>query len=90
MIPSEEKVRAMAHRAVKAIEKDPAIKVPDPNAALVAIKKGVGDGVKVLESIHDTARRKIESLSRNVEPGTRDWDELFAKYVGEEFMRRGF
>ena len=90
MIPSEEKVRAIVHRIGKALEKDAEIKVLNPDAMRKEVKKGVQEGVDLLEAVHAIALKKIQSLARNVEPGTREWDELFAKYVGEEKQRRGY
>lgn len=90
MIPSEEKVRAIAHRIGKALEKDPEITVLNPDAMRKEVKSGVEEGVKLLEAVHAIALKKIQSLGRSVEPGSAEWDQLFAKYVSEEKQRRGY
>lgn len=89
MLPSEEKVRAMVNRASKALERDPDIRLLDPDGARRLLKKAIEGEVAGLEAIEATARARIGSLSRRVAEGTRDWDELFARYVGDELKRRG-
>jgi hypothetical protein len=41
------------------------------------------------EKIDALVRRKIESLSRNVVPGSREWDLLYRQYSEEERRKRG-
>ena len=89
MIPTDEKVRAITFRIVKALEESETIKVVDQDMARRAVKKGLEESLKELRAINAMAREKIQSLSRKVEPGTRDWDELMARYVMEERRKRG-
>jgi len=89
ILPSEEKVRAMVSRAARALERDPELRLLDPDAVRRILKKAIEGEVAGLEAIETTARAKINSLSRRVAEGTKDWDELFARYVGEELKRRG-
>ena len=89
MIPSDEKVRAMVHRVVRHLEKDAAVQMLESDTARDVVRGAVRSGVELLHEIEGKARDKVYSLSRRVEPGTRDWDELFAKYVSEEYRRRG-
>lgn len=89
MIPSDDKTRQMALRAYRVIENEPGVKVMNPDAVRRALKNGIEEGVKILSGIDLLARNKIKSLSRRVAEGTREWDELYAKYVAEERSRRG-
>jgi hypothetical protein len=89
MTVSDDKIRAMTLRIVRALEKDPDVLVRDSDTALRAVREGIEAGLKLLEEIHEKAKTKIRSLSHPVAEGTRQWDELFAKYVGEEYRRRG-
>lgn len=89
MTLSDEKIRAMTLRVVRALEKDPDVLMRDSDAARRSVREGIAAGMKLLDEIHEKARLKIRSLSHPVAEGTRQWDELFAKYVGEEYRRRG-
>ena len=37
-----------------------------------------------VDRLDDIVRRKIASLSRNVPPGSREWDVLYQRYLEEE------
>lgn len=89
MIPTDEKARAMQLRALRALEKEPGVKVMNPDGALRGIKKGIDEGLKLLQGIDGIARQKIASQSRRIAPGTREYDDLYAKYISEERKRRG-
>lgn len=89
MIPSDEKIRAMQLRAMRAVEAETGIKVLNPDGLLRGIKKGIDEGLKLLSGVDSIARQKIASQSRKIQPGTREYDELYARYVSEERRRRG-
>ncbi len=90
MIPTDEKVRAMANRALRALEKDPAVFVRDSEGARRILHEAVAAGVGELETMRGRAEEKVRSLGRGVASGTREWDELGAKYLGEEIRKRGY
>jgi hypothetical protein len=89
MNPSDEKILAMINRAVKALGKEKDVTLLDPDMARRALRESVLEGIGSITDIHEKAKEKIRSLSRKVAPGTREWDELFARYVDEERRRRG-
>jgi hypothetical protein len=89
MTPSDEKVMAMINRAVKALGKEKGVILMDHDLARRALRESLAEGLVEIDDIHEKAREKIRSLSRKVASGTREWDELFARYVDEERRRRG-
>jgi hypothetical protein len=89
MIPTDDKVRAMVQRAFRALEKDSTLRLLDPDAARRALRKAVETELAILETIDQHARDKISHLARHVAEGTKEWDELFFRYVNEERRRRG-
>lgn len=89
MIPSEDKARAMLMRVMRALEKEPGVRMTNPDDARRAVKGGIDAGIELLRGVDAIAVQKIRSLSRRVAEGTREWDELYAKYVSEERKRRG-
>ncbi len=52
------------------------------------VKRTIADELKFEDEADDAARRKIQSLSRTVPEGSREWDVLYRKYVEEEMNRR--
>ena len=61
----------------------------DPDTARRAVKAGVDAGMELLRTVDEVVRQKIGSLSRTVQPGTREWDELYEQYLAAEHRRRG-
>ena len=52
------------------------------------IKRTIADELKFVDEADEAARRTIQSLSRRVPEGSREWDVLYRKYVEEEMNRR--
>ncbi len=52
------------------------------------IKRTIADELKFEDEADEAARRTIQSLSRKVPEGSREWDVLYRKYVEEEINRR--
>ena len=52
------------------------------------IKRTIADELKFEDEADEAARRTIQSLSRKVPEGSREWDVLYRKYVEEEMNRR--
>jgi hypothetical protein len=52
------------------------------------IKRTITDELKFEDEADEAARRTIQSLSRRVPEGSREWDVLYRKYVEEELNRR--
>jgi len=51
-------------------------------------KRTIADELKFEDDADEAARRTIQSLSRKVPEGSREWDVLYRKYVEEEMNRR--
>ena len=51
-------------------------------------KRTIADELKFEDEADEAARRTIQSLSRRVPEGSREWDVLYHKYVEEEMNRR--
>jgi hypothetical protein len=52
------------------------------------VKRTIADELKFEDESDDAARRTIQSLSRRVPEGSREWDVLYRKYREEEMNRR--
>jgi hypothetical protein len=51
-------------------------------------KRTIADELKFEDEADEAARRTIQSLSRKVPEGSREWDVLYRKYMEEEMNRR--
>ena len=51
-------------------------------------KRTIADELKFEDEADEAARRTIQSLSRKVPEGSREWDVLYRKYREEELNRR--
>lgn len=70
----------MQHRSVDAIQAEERV--------LREIKRTITDELKFEDEADAAARRTIQSLSRRVPEGSREWDILYRKYFEEEVNRR--
>jgi hypothetical protein len=70
----------MQNRHVDAIQAEERI--------LREIKRTITDELKFEDEADAAARRTIQSLSRKVPEGSREWDVLYRKYFEEEMNRR--
>ena len=52
------------------------------------VKRTIADELKFEDEADEAARRTIQSLSRRVPEGSREWDVLYRKYREEEMNRR--
>ena len=52
------------------------------------VKRTIADELKFEDEADEAARRTIQSLSRKIPEGSREWDVLYRKYVEEEMNRR--
>ena len=61
---------------------------PNEGRALAETKQVLRDLFQRDEQIDEVVRRKIQSLSRHVPPGSREWDVLYRKYFEEESRKQ--
>ena len=61
---------------------------PSEGRALTNTKLVLHDFFQREDQIDDIVRQKIQSLSRHVPPGSREWDILYRKYFEEESRKQ--
>jgi hypothetical protein len=59
-------------------------------AALVEAKRILAEHFQRDDKIDEIVRRKIASLSRQVPPGSAEWEILYRRYFEEEIRKRKF
>lgn len=89
MMPSDEKLRAVVHAAAQAVLTSPRVRVQDAQAVRDAVRRAVAEVLELHREIQAAALQKVESLGRNVRPGTREHEQLVRQYADEHLRRRG-
>lgn len=85
---SEGRLSHLAHRIVAALRAEGLAEIANERVALQEIKRAL-DGQREREArLDEIVRRKIASLSRQVPPGSREWDILYQRYIDEEHRKQ--
>ena len=85
---SEGRLSYLAHEIVSMLRREGLAEVESDRLALSEIKRAL-DGQREQEAkLDEIVRRKIASLSRNVPPGSREWDVLYQRYLEEEHRKQ--
>jgi len=88
---SEGRASYLAHLIVQTFRAEGLAEVENERLVLMEIKRVLGQEHEVDSRIDALVRRKIASLSRNVPPGSNEWNVLYRQYFAEESrkLKRG-
>jgi hypothetical protein len=81
---SESRVSHLAHLVMDGLRKSNLADFPNEGRALTETKLVLHDYFQREDQIDEAVRQKIQSLSRYIPPGSREWDILYRKYLEEE------
>lgn len=86
---SEDRISHVSHLILDMIVRNRNIDLIQPEEKLLReIKHTIAGELKFEDEADEAARRTIQSLSRKVPEGSREWDVLYRKYFEEEINRR--
>ena len=85
---SDSRISHLAHLVIDAVRKGNLGDFPSEGRALADTKLVLHDFFQREDQIDDIVRQKIQSLSRRVPPGNREWDILYRKYFEEESRKQ--
>ena len=85
---SESRISHLAHLILDGVRKERLGEFPNEGRALAETKQVLQGYFQREDHIDDLVRRKIQSLSRHVPPGSREWDVLYRKYFEEESRKQ--
>ena len=85
---SESRVSHLAHLIVDGLGKGKLADFPYEGRALSETKRVLNEFFHREDHIDEIVRQKINSLSRHIPPGSREWDVLYRKYFEEETRRQ--
>ncbi len=83
-----QRIEAMALAIVAALDASQDLKLRDRGLATRAIVASLKPAFQVDPELDQAARARIESLSRDVPEGSREWDVLYRQYIEELSARR--
>lgn len=84
---SEGRLSYLAHQIVSVLAREGLARIENERVVLAVIKKALAEDHEREAKIDAVVRRKIESLSRHVPPGSREWEILYRKYFDEEMRK---
>ncbi len=85
---SDDKVNHLSKIVVTSLASWDAIDfVDEQNDVRLVIKAGLEEGLALIDQVEEKARKAVQSLSRKVPEGSREWDVLYAKTFEEEISK---
>ena len=81
---SENRISHLAHLVLDGLTKSKLAEFPNHGRSLVETKQILQEFFHFEDQLDDAVRRKIATLSRQIPPGSREWDVLYRKYYEEE------
>jgi len=86
---TEDRISHVSHLVLDMLMQDRNVDAIQPEERILReIKRTISDELKFEDEADAAARRTIQSLSRRVPEGSREWDVLYRKYFEEELNRR--
>jgi hypothetical protein len=85
---SEGRLSYLAHQILATLRAEGLADIDNERLALQETKRALDSQRDREAKIDELVRRKIASLSRNVPPGSREWDILYQRYMEEEHRKQ--
>lgn len=85
---SEDKISHLAHLIANVLVRDPLMQIKNDSLFLRITKKVLTEFNRLDEEIDTVVRKRLESYSRKIPQGSREWDILYQKYFDEEIKKR--
>lgn len=86
--PSRERLNLLARELTDALARSRAvILLKDRETVRQAVGQALADELRREEEREEAARRRMAALRGGPKPNTREWEELFRRFVEEEALR---
>jgi len=85
---SDNRISHLAHLVVDGLWKEDLTDFPNEARALAETKSVLAEFFNREDRFDEIVRQKIQSLSRPIPPGSREWDILYRKYLEEELKKQ--
>jgi hypothetical protein len=88
--PSRDRLNHLARELLDALARSRSvIFLKDREVVRQAIAQALADELRSEEDRHDRVRKRITSMRRAPKSGTAEYEELFRRFVEEEYLREG-
>lgn len=84
---SEDRISHLSHKIHDKIYLNEDVDFTDEDKALAVIKKVMTEFFSLEDQIDTLVTAKIQTLKRNVIPGTSEWEIMYNKYFEEELRK---
>jgi hypothetical protein len=85
---SREKINYLSQILAKGLAELPGVTFHAPeNTVRLEIVRAIQDALKLEDAIDTTVRRTLNSYSRKIVEGSREWDVMYQKLYEEELAR---
>jgi hypothetical protein len=85
---SESRISHLAHLVLDGLRKGNLVEFSSEGRALAETKQVLHGFFQREDHIDEIVRKKINSLSRHIPQGSREWDILYRKYFEEESRKQ--
>jgi len=86
---SEDRISHLSHLVLDKLMQDRNVDAVQPEERVLReIKRTITDELRFDDEADEVVRKTIQSLSRRVPEGSREWEVLYQKYREEELRRR--
>lgn len=85
---SDSRISHLAHLVLNGLREGRLGEFANEGRALAETKQVLHEFFQREDQIDDIVRRKIQSLTRHIPPGSREWDVLYRKYFEEESRKQ--
>ena len=86
---SREKINHLSHIIVQGLGELSGITLEEPpNTVRLEIVRSFQEALQLEEAIEATVRRTLNSYSRKIPEGSREWDVMYQKLYDEELDKR--
>jgi hypothetical protein len=85
---SDSRISHLAHLILDGLWKEDLVDFPNEARALAETKSTLKEFFGRDDHLDEVVRQKIQSLSRPIPPGSREWDVLYRKYLEEEMRKQ--
>jgi len=85
---SDNRISHLAHLIIDGLWREDLVDFPNEARALAETKTVLREFFSREDRLDEIVRQKIQSLSRPIPPGSREWDILYRKYREEEIKRQ--
>jgi hypothetical protein len=86
---SREKINHLSQLLVQRLESLPGVTLQaSANTIRLEIVRALNDALKLEDAVDTAVRRTLNSYSRKIVEGSREWDVMYQKLYDEEFARR--